>query len=289
MKAISCARVRKILAAYRDGELEVARRIAIRQHLASCPACSVEADALRSVGDLVRQSSVSRGEGLSDSVGSLRARVVARVQAEQPQRSTARRLLDFNDGHLLWVAGGATMATLVCLLALLGVIRMSLREAPSSLSAVIGALGDPGSNRNPVALDARMLLPRADPDALMPSPLLKPSEGWLAVSAVVTREGLVRDVALLPTSTLLDPKDEELLDLLDAATQTRFEPARAGGEPVAVSVVWLMAHTTVVGRDGAPVVLAPRAPIRRLRNDSPLPHSTVPMSSKEPQLSVATA
>jgi len=289
MKTISCAQVRKDLAAYRDGEVDVPRRMAIRQHLASCQACTVEADVLGMLSDLVRQSSVSRVEGLRESVGSLHARVVARVQAEQPQRSTARRLLDFNDGHLLWVAGAATMATLVCLLALLGVMRMSLREAPYSLSAVIGALGDPGSNRNPVTLDGRIVLPRADPDALMPSPLLKPSEGWLAVSAVVTREGLVRDVALLPTSTQLDPKDHALLDLLDAATQTRFEPARAGGSPVAVNVVWLMAHTTVIGRDGAPVIL-PRAPIRRLRTDSPLPHSTtVPVSSKEPAPSTATA
>ena len=264
------------------------RRICIRQHLASCQACTVEADVLGTLGDFVRRSSVSRVEGLRDSVGSLHARVVARVQAEKPQRSTARRLLDFNDGHLLWVAGGATMATLVCLLALLGVMRMSLREAPSSLSAVIGALGDPGSNRNPVTLGGRIVLPRADPDALMPSPLLKPSEGWLAISAVVTREGLVRDVALLPTSTLLDPKDQELLDLLDAATQTRFEPALSGGAPVAVNVVWLMAHTTVVGRDGAPVILPP-APIRRLRTGAPLPHSMVPVSSKEPTQSTATA
>ena len=153
MKAISCARVQKISPPIAMGSSMFARRMAIRQHLASCPACTCGSRRLEILGDLVRQSSVSRGEGLSDSVGSLHARVVARVQAEQPQRSTARRLLDFNDGHLLWVAGGATMATLVCLLALLGVIRMSLREAPSSLSAVIGALGDPGSNRNPVTLD----------------------------------------------------------------------------------------------------------------------------------------
>jgi hypothetical protein len=289
MKRISCALVRKDLAAYHDGELEVARQVAIRHHLASCQSCTMEADALGSLGELVRQSSASRSESLRDAVGSLHARVVARVQAEQPRRSTARRLIDFNDGHLLWVAGGATMATLVCLLALMGVMRMSLREVPSSLSAVIGALSDPGSNRNPVALDARIVLPRADPDALMPSPLLKPSEGWLAISAVVTREGLVRDVALLPTSTASDSEDQELLDLLDAATQTRFEPARAGGAPVAVNVVWLMAHTTVVGRDGAPVVVLPRAPIRRLRTDTPLPHATVPVSSKESPAPAATA
>ena len=38
----------------------------------------------------------------------------------------------------------------------------------------------------------------ADPEAPMPSPLLKPGEGWLAMSVVVTREGQVRDVMLLP-------------------------------------------------------------------------------------------
>jgi hypothetical protein len=43
-------------------------------------------------------------------------------------------------------------------------------------------------------------------------------------------------------------KPEVVLAMLDAASQARFEPAKAGGAPVAVSMVWLLSTTTVKGR-----------------------------------------
>jgi hypothetical protein len=118
----------------------------------------------------------------------------------------------------------------------------------------------------------------------MPSPLVNPGEGWLAVSAVVTREGNVRDVVVLPSSgRAADAADRDILDVLDAASQTRFEPARAGGAPVAVNVVWLLAHTTVVGRERAPVVA--RTPVvRRTHEAAPAAPRvpSVPVSSTSP-------
>jgi hypothetical protein len=279
MRAISCERAQRLLQGYRDGELSLDQQIAMRAHLAGCARCMQEAELLRELGAEIRQASVRRVDGMHDALGSVHARVLARVQAERPHLSAGRRLRDFDDGHLLWAAGGATAATLVCILALMGVMRMSLREAPYSLAWVLGGMADPGSNRNPLTLDGRVALPSADPEALMPSPLLKPGEGWLAMSVVVTREGQVRDVMLLPGDS--SPKQQDIVDLLDAASQARFAPAMAGGEPVAVNVVWLLAHTTVVGRNGAalPVV----APLRRLPAASTTPRTpSGPVSATQP-------
>ena len=39
-----------------------------------------------------------------------------------------------------------------------------------------------------------------------------------------------------------------MLAMLDAAARARFEPAKSGGAPVAVNVVWLLSRTTVKGR-----------------------------------------
>ena len=47
----------------------------------------------------------------------------------------------------------------------------------------------------------------------------------------------------------LKVKPEVVLAMLDAASRAQFEPARAGGAPIAVSMMWLLAHTTVVGRE----------------------------------------
>jgi hypothetical protein len=270
MRAISCDRAQRLLQSYRDGELSLDQQIAVRAHLGGCARCLQEAELLGELAVAIRQASVHRVDGMSDTLASIHARVVARVQAERPHLSAGRRLRDFDDGHLLWAAGGAAAATLVCILALLGVMRMSLREAPYSLAWVLGGMADPGSNRNPLTLDGRVALPSADPEAPMPSPLLKPGEGWLAMSVVVTREGQVRDVMLLPGDA--SPRQQEIVDLLDAASQARFAPAMAGGEPVAVNVVWLLAHTTVIGREGAAVPLG--APLRRLPPASASPRTT---------------
>jgi hypothetical protein len=280
MRAISCDRAQKLLQGYRDGELSLDQQIAMRAHLATCAACFHEAEILGELGVAIRQTSVRRVDRMNDALASVHARVVARVQAERPHLSASRRLRDFDDGHLLWAAGGATAATLVCILALLGVMRMSLREAPYSLAWVLGGMADPGSNRNPLTLDGRVALPSADPEAPMPSPLLKPGEGWLAMSVVVTREGQVRDVMLLPGDS--SPRQQDIVDLLDAASQARFAPAMAGGEPVAVNVVWLLAHTTVIGREGAPLPIA--APLRRIPAPAaaPRPATSGPVSATEP-------
>ena len=60
----------------------------------------------------------------------------------------------------------------------------------------------------------------------------------------MTREGTIAGLEVL----LADGHDEEvMLSLLDAAAAVRFEPASFAGLPVAVNMIWLLAHTTVRG------------------------------------------
>ena len=42
--------------------------------------------------------------------------------------------------HLVWPALGAVAATLACVAAALGLMRLTLREQPSSMAALIGVL-----------------------------------------------------------------------------------------------------------------------------------------------------
>jgi hypothetical protein len=273
MRYLTCDEARELLPAYCDQELSLDDQLAMGAHLAWCEECAAEIEALDSVGDVLRGASTVRLETVSDDLISLRNRVLARAQAERdeslPRR--AERLLD--DLHVVWAAAGATLATAVCLAALLGFVRLSLREAPQSMSAVIGALADPGSNRNPISLDSRVLRPRLYNEVPIPLVMQRP-DAVLAFSAVVTREGQVRNLALLGPDQELAPGDRALLELLDTVSQTRFEPARSGGAPVAVNVVWLMAHTTVVGKEGIELIhLAPVwHPVRR----APIPPATPP-------------
>jgi hypothetical protein len=188
--------------------------------------------------------------------------------------------------HLVWAAAGATAATMIILCAVVAIMALSLRERPSSMAWMIDGMADPGSNRNPLSVDGRMLLPRSDPGAILAPQVGGRDDMMVALSAVVTREGRVGSLEILtPDARTLPVAERELLDLLGAASQARFEPARAaGGVPVAVNLVWLVAHTTVRGqasdawpavnqaprRRAVPAVLPPVLPVSEvpvLRND----------------------
>jgi hypothetical protein len=65
----------------------------------------------------------------------------------------------------------------------------------------------------------------------------------LPLSVIITREGRVLDVSVLG-----DDHGRDFSNVLDALSRTRLQPAQAGGAPVAVSLVWLLAHTTVRGK-----------------------------------------
>jgi hypothetical protein len=163
------------------------------------------------------------------------------------------------------------------------VLHAASQERPDSLAGLISFLANPGSNENPVRLDSAhagsslahrrraFMPPHAGDDAV------------LALSAVVTREGRVQNLELLRTDRALGVKvrPDVLLAMLDAASQVEFEPAKAGGAPVAVSMVWVLASTTVKGHPSDDVVLIRRrvdsagskAPRRQSRQT---PHPPLP-------------
>jgi hypothetical protein len=291
MTPLTCAAVRRHLAAYCDRELDLGMHLAVRVHLGDCQACRREGEEIESLGRAVRQSAPARRRARRDDLAAVRHGVVGRFQAERAYSIAhgIERILD--DLRMLWAAAGATMATVVCVVALLGFVRLTLREMPYSMAAVIGALGDPGSNRNPLSVDGRMLLPRPAADSGMPSPVLRGEEAVLMLSAVVTREGELRDLAVLePGLRGLTPENPAVLKLLGTVSQTRFQPARAGGAPVAVNVVWMLAHTTVFGKEDAEVVrLAPAWRRVRETRTPPAPPPSVPISSAEPDDVTPTA
>jgi len=272
MRAITCAETRARLSAFRDDELSVEDQILVRAHMGGCRVCAGELESLDWLGDAIRTASHERVERCADEVTSLHNRVLPGVVAERQELLNRRMERWRDDLPLVWALGAATVASLACLFAGLGVMRMTLREVPSSMASVIGALATPGSDRNPLRLDGRILRPTFEETA--PAVVVSSDDEVLALSAVVTREGRVSRVELVMPAASRLPRRDAVLELLDAAAQTRFEPARAGGAPVAVNVIWLMAHTTVVGKHEADVVIAaPRVP----RSRPPAPAAPPPV------------
>jgi hypothetical protein len=283
MSHLDCRDVRPLIAAYHDGELAMDVRVPVQAHLRVCGACLAERQRIADVGQWLRVAIPAEASEDSDR---LERHVLARLHAERLTSWGGRFNRMFEDMHLVWAAAGATAATMVILCAVVAVMALSLRERPSSMAWMIDGMASPGSNRNPVSVDGRMLLPRSDPGALIAAQVGGRDDVMVALSAVVTREGRVGSLELLrPDSRTLPVAERELLDLLGAASQARFEPARAvGGAPVAVNLVWLVAHTTVRGqlsdawpaasqappRRTAPAVIPPALPVSEIpvvRND----------------------
>lgn len=265
MKPLGCAAVRRKLHAFYDRELSIADQIAVSAHLDWCDPCAAALREFEELGSVLRAAAPGRlPEAVlsGDEAAALAATVANRVKVEREASLFARVHALFEDMHLVYVGLGAAAASIVCLVVALGMMRFGASERPDSLAAMVNFLAPPGSNENPVVIDARIMMPRALDGAF--STVNAAEQGYLgadqdavyALSAVVTREGTVANLELLDgrggaatsdgrevASTGGDTKAVE--GLLDAVSRARFEPARREGLPIAVNMVWLVAHTTV--------------------------------------------
>jgi Putative zinc-finger len=274
MMLVPCEGVREHLEAFHDGELPLETHLAVRAHLDECAGCAYEAEALRTLSATLHTPPLGRlvapPEGWAGNL-------LEQVQVERQLSWHTWLAHVFDDMHLVWPAIGATGAVVVCLLASAGVMQATAVQRPDSLAGVIDYLASPGSNVNPARIDEFTMVPRRRESSDWP---LAGEDAVLALSAVITREGRIQNIDVLAAeqALALKVKPEVVLAMIEAASRAQFEPARAGGAPVAVSLVWLLAHTTVVG-SAADVerLMRPLAPSQEAGLG---PHARVPRPKK---------
>ena len=241
MTLLTCAAVRRRLQAFYDRELAVRELISIEAHLHDCPPCARDLHVLQHVGAALRAAAAPAP---SDDWTGLRSSVISRMRAEAHESWTARAGRAFDDLHLVWIGLASTVATIVCSGVVLSMLHFASPERQDSLAAVIAVMAAPsGSDLNPARLDGRIRVPSVPENGVVYAALESSAmEGDLVVplSAIVTREGRVSGLEILN-------KDQDLREaaLVDKLSRGRLEPAQFGGSPVAVNLVWLVAHTTV--------------------------------------------
>jgi hypothetical protein len=99
------------------------------------------------------------------------------------------------------------------------------------------------------------VLPRVYADAVMPAVMNQPGgeDSVFALTATVTPDGNLSDIEFLQPaggSSRASRSAEQVrleVDLFDAVSTARFEPARQDGTPIAMNVVWVLTNTTVRG------------------------------------------
>ena len=247
MRLLTCAAVRRRLAAFHDRELPVAEMISFEGHIKDCPPCAGELAELEEIGSLLRTASTRVA---ADEWEGLAPGVVGRMCAENHESLRARMGRVFEDMHLVWIALASTTATFLCGAIALGTLQFASPERHDSMAAVIAVMAAPsGSDLNPARLDGRYRFPSVPQDGVVQRTLestaladgVSDIDRMLAVSAVVTREGFVSDLEVLGN----DRHSRQISSILDAISQTRLQPAELEGSPVAVNLVWLLAQTTV--------------------------------------------
>jgi putative zinc finger protein len=283
VKVLTCAATRRRLQAYHDEELSVGDQIGVGAHLEWCGSCATSFAELRLVRAALRAASAARFAVTLEQDASLSAAVVSRARAERNASFHVQMREMFDDMHLVYAGVGAAVATAVCVIIMFTMMRFATSARPDSLAAMVRILASlseverhdaTGLGRAPalpIAVDARMLAPRALDDAYFAAPGKRTGEDALfMLSAVVTREGRIVNLELHPTGETPPAGSSEaraLEGFRGAVSRARFEPARVAGLPVpaAVNMVWLVAHTTVratkagLGLHTAPVAKKRRA------------------------------
>jgi len=240
MSLYACVDVRDRLEAFHDDELTINERVAIQQHLADCSSCNMTASELAELGAKLRDFAAIVAADQPLETQRIASNVIERLKVEESFSIRAQVAEWFQDMHLVWAGLGASVATTICIVGSASVLHAANQERPNSMARVIAVLASPGSNDNPLRLNYEMMAPRAVTDAAIEMS----EEGEYTLSAVVSREGRVQGVSMINY-----PSDRTGVNaMLNEAYRMKFAPATARGDAVAVSMVWLVANTTVKGR-----------------------------------------
>ena len=271
MTPLACTAVLRQLQAYHDDELHVADQIAVATHLDGCQNCHGALTELEGLGNLLRECAAGRGPlGMMscDDANHFTSTLVnrARVEHDASLLSSIREI--FDDRRVVYAGFGAMTATLACLVIMLTMMRFAGIERTDSLAGMMHVLKEPAAGLEPIVIrpivvDARVMMPRAldnfsDSDS---------SDSVLALSGVVTSEGRVSNIEINDGNgggAMASMDSRRLEGLVDAASKTRFEPVMKDGSPVAVNMVWFVAHTTVRGT-GRRHLAGPQSPLLKKR------------------------
>jgi hypothetical protein len=242
MTLLTCAAVRRRLPAFHDRELPIPDLIAIESHVSGCPPCAGELHGMRALGETLR---FAAAPGPADDWTGLQSGVISRMRAEAHESWTARTRRMFDDMHLVWIALAATIATIVCGSLAVSAMHFASPERDDSLAAMIAVISAPlGSDLNPVKNDQFLQVPTVPTRGAVEFVLAQTvtrDELVLALNAVVMQDGRVSGLSVIGT----EPHPREFSPILRALSTARLEPGRLGTSPVAVNLVWLLAHTTV--------------------------------------------
>jgi hypothetical protein len=266
MKALTCAKTRRRLQAFHDHELNVRDQIAVASHLEWCDQCADHLGDLRAIR-VTLNTIAPRSIALSrDEAAAFNAAVVNRLKAEQAESFLVRMRAMLDEPHVLYAGLGAAVATVVCVVVMLGMMRFATNERPDSLAGIVTLLATPlecelGSELAEVASCRERWVER-----------FQRANEAAEQDAVFTLEAVLTTDKQLPNLTgsalrgrRTAPSQARMIEgLLDVVSRSRLETGQAPQAPAANgSMLWLVARETVRATKPAPPLDVPLPPKKR--------------------------
>jgi hypothetical protein len=255
VKTLTCPATRRRLHAFHDDQLSMEDQVAVSSHLAWCDDCVDRLGELRWLRQTLRAAAHSR-QAVADVLGDdtqrrLQDAIVYRAAAERTVSFRARLGRAVEDVHVVYAGIGAALAVLVCAVIMLGVVKFATSEQrPDSFAAILRILASPGSNQNPLPPRRDVQMPRPLNEDLLAVPLHigLGDDALFMLRGVVTQEGRIDYIELLNAGRSVSSGVDEATvvgDLMGTVADAQFHPGSRAGLPVAVDMVWIVAHTTV--------------------------------------------
>jgi hypothetical protein len=231
MTLMTCAAVRRRLHAFYDRELPVSDLIAVEAHLRDCPPCARD---LREVEAVTGALRLAAAPAPPDDWTGVRSGVISRMRAEAHESWTARGRRAFDDLHLIWIALAATAATCVCAGTVLSMLHFASPKRQDSLAAVIAVMASPtGPESNLDRLDGGVGSGLTADEILYATRDGSASGNLVLPLSVIVAQGPLSNLELASKGQDL----RDVMDVVDALSRSRLEPAQFPGSSVAVNLV----------------------------------------------------
>jgi hypothetical protein len=197
-------------------------QIAVSAHLDWCDECAALTGELRWVGAALRTTALGRAALSGEEAAGFATMVVSRLSAERAASLDMRVRGMFEDLHFLYVGLSATVATMVCLLLMVGMMRFATNHRPDSLAAILDLMATPleceSTSRVPdlLACRARWMerFQRANETA--------EQDAVFTLDAIVIHDGRLANLAVLRASRRDATGQAEVVEeLLDTVYRAR--------------------------------------------------------------------
>jgi hypothetical protein len=266
MKALTCPAARRRLQAFHDAELAVPDQIAVEAHLDWCDECAATLRDLRMMRSTLHAIVPRSGALTNEDAAGFTAAVVNRLKAENDRSFIVRIRAAFDDMHLVYAGAGAAMATIACVLIMLGMMRFATNEQrPDSLAAIVSMLATPlecqvGNDPLDMSNCRERWVERVER-----ANELAEQDAVFTLEAVLTQQGRLENLSVMRLSRRHAATGQVKLieGLLDAVTRSRLESGQAQPVPLSMNnLLWLVERQTV--RAAKPVPLdVPLPPKKR--------------------------